>query len=111
MPGEYLTLTQRKQTRTEAIRSGISTVRAVLSDYGRAHGGRFLLYGSAVRGDLHYDSDVDLLVDFPETTLADAWRFAENACWDRDLTPDIMPLRWCKATFLAHVAPTGEWLG
>ena len=76
-----------------------------LSDYARAHGGRFLLYGSAARGDLRHDSDIDLLVDFPETAQSAAWAFAEQACWDRGLEPDIRPLAWCSEPFRAHVLP------
>jgi hypothetical protein len=54
---------------------------------------------------MKYHSDVDLLLDFPAETLGDAWNFAEAACWDRDLEPDLMPYGWCKPAFLDHVAP------
>ena len=54
------------------------------------------LYGSAARGTIKYDSDVDLLLDFPDDALTDAWDFAETACWDRELEPDLLPVGWCK---------------
>jgi predicted nucleotidyltransferase len=40
-----------------------------LAEYGRAHDGKFVLYGSAVSGRIHYDSDVDIIVDFEEDDL------------------------------------------
>ena len=45
---------------------------------------------------LRRDSDVDILTDFPEHRDRGAWNFAERACWDRGLDPDVMPRAWCK---------------
>ncbi len=42
----WLTMTGRKQARLAALRD-------VLSAYGYAQGGRFVLYGPAARGDPH----------------------------------------------------------
>jgi hypothetical protein len=53
---------------------------------------------------MKHDSDVDLLMDFPAEALNEAWKFAEEACWDRKLEPDLLPYRWCKRAFLDHVA-------
>ncbi len=78
----------------------------MLSACGHAQGGRFLLYGSAARGDLRYDSYVDLLADFPDADAA--CRFAEEACWDRGLSPDVRPLTWCTPGFLARIRP--DWV-
>ncbi|MBV8869099.1 MAG: nucleotidyltransferase domain-containing protein [Acetobacteraceae bacterium] len=100
----FLTLKARKAARLAALRDALATLRVSLADYARANGGRFLLFGSAARGDLRHDSDIDLLVDFPEDTLAAAWRFVEDECWRPDLEPDVLPLAWCKLGFLAHVA-------
>jgi predicted nucleotidyltransferase len=100
-----VTLPQRKATEAARRRAAVAALLPVLAEYARAHGGRFLLFGSAARGTMKYDSDVDLLLDFPEDKLGDAWNFAETACWDRGLEPDLMPYRWCKQAFLDHVAP------
>ncbi|MGA9010903.1 MAG: nucleotidyltransferase domain-containing protein [Acetobacteraceae bacterium] len=80
-------------------------MRPVLAAYAREHGGRFLLFGSAARGQMRFDSDVDILADFPPDALDDAWNFAERACWDRHLEPDITPLSWCKGRFRDRVTP------
>ena len=77
----------------------------MLAAYAREHGGRYLLFGSAARGDMRYDSDVDILVDFPPDALDDAWNFAERACWDRKLEPDITPFAWCRGRFRERVTP------
>jgi len=44
---------------------GIDVDRQALADFCRAHGiHRLALFGSALRGDIRADSDVDLLVEF-----------------------------------------------
>ncbi|WP_046868648.1 nucleotidyltransferase domain-containing protein [Microvirga massiliensis] len=52
-----------------------SAVRAIsehLRQYARSKGGRFLLSGSTARGETRFDSDIDLLLDFPAHIEADA---------------------------------------
>jgi predicted nucleotidyltransferase len=100
-----VTLPQRKAAESDRRRRAVEHLRVALTDYARAHGGRFLLFGAAARGTMRYHSDVDILVDFPDSKRSTAWSFAEYACWDRKLEPDIMPYGWCKPEFLAHVAP------
>jgi predicted nucleotidyltransferase len=99
-----VTLTERKATETARRRDAVAALIPVLTDYARTHGGRYLLFGSAARGTMTYHSDVDVLMDFPEDALSEAWKFAERACWDRKLEPDLLPYRWCKQAFLDHVA-------
>ncbi len=98
-----VTLTERKTAEAARRAASVETLLPVLADYARAHGGRFLLFGSAARGQMKFHSDVDLLMDFPEDALNEAWAFAEKACWERDLEPDLLPYRWCKRPFLDHV--------
>jgi predicted nucleotidyltransferase len=100
-----VTLSERKTAEAARRQQAVAALVPVLAAYARAHGGRFLLFGSAARGEMKFSSDVDLLLDFPSETLSEAWDFAEAACWDRDLEPDLMPYSWCKQAFLDHVAP------
>jgi predicted nucleotidyltransferase len=100
------TLAERKQRRVEEIRAGGALLRLALADYARAHGGRFLLYGSAAGGRLHYDSDVDVLVDFSEAGAAAAIDFVETTCARLKLHADVQPKSWCKAAFLARIVPS-----
>jgi len=100
---QIVTLTQRKAAETERRQRSVDDLRTALTEYARTHGGRFLLFGSAARGTMRYNSDVDLLTDFPEAETSSAWNFAERACWERGLDPDVMPRSWCKADFLTHI--------
>jgi len=71
----------------------------------RAGAGRTLpLSGSAARGRVRHDSDVDILIDFPADRLSNAWSFAETTCWNLRLEPDIMSLDWCEQAFLDHIS-------
>jgi len=101
--GRIITLAERKAAIVERKRQGLASLRPALATYAREHDGRFLLFCSAARQAMRRDSDVDVLTDFPESETAAAWQFAERACWDRGLTPDIMPVAWCKPDFLAHI--------
>jgi predicted nucleotidyltransferase len=105
-----VTLAERKAAEAERRRLAVATLRPALAAYARAHCGRFLLFGSAARNDMRYDSDVDILLDFPRDTLDDAWSFAEHACWDRGLDPDITPYSSCKGRFRERIAPDLEVL-
>lgn len=106
-----MTLEQRK--RREAMRKAgaAEEISAALTAYARAHGGRFLLYGSAAAGRLRRDSDLDILLDFPDAAEGDAWRFAEELCWRHGVTPNIFPLPWCTPTFRDKVVPGARLLG
>jgi len=106
--GSVQTLAQRKQARVEEIRAGVASLREALAAYGRAHGGRFLIYGSAVSDRLHYDSDVDLLVDFPAPATSAAVDFVEETCARLNLRVDVQPKTWCKEAFLARIIPQAQ---
>ena len=100
-----VTLTERKATEAARGAAAVKALAPLLADYARSHGGRFLLYGSAARGQMKFHSDVDLLLDFPDAAFSAAWSFAETACWVRGLEPDLLPYGGCKAAFLNHIAP------
>ena len=100
-----VTLSERKSTEAARRQAAVAALVPVLAEYARAHGGRFLMYGSAARGTMTYHSDVDVLLDFPEDAAGDAWNFAESACWSRGLEPDLVLYGGCKKAFLDHIAP------
>lgn len=78
-----ITLTEQKATEAARRQQAVAAVVPLLTEYARAHGGRYLLFGSAARGQMKFHSDVDLLLDFPADAFGDAWNFAETVCWDR----------------------------
>lgn len=100
---KWVGLAERKAKRATAIAAGVDALWTRLRNYAEAHGGRFILFGSVVREGQRYDSDVDILVDFPESTQSDAWRFAETACWDLGLKPDVRPANLCSEAFVARI--------
>ena len=99
-----VTLAQRKEARVAEIRPGLVRLREELADYGRAHGGRFWIYGSAVTGHVRFDSDVDILADFDAERVNDGVDFAEAACARLRLKPDVRPKSWCSAAFVARIS-------
>ena len=86
-----ITLAERKGSEAARRRAAVDALLPALTDYARTHGGRFLLYGSAARGQMKYHSDVDLLLDFPAEALSEAWSFAEKRAgtcgWSRICCP------------------------
>jgi predicted nucleotidyltransferase len=104
----WLTLQERKRRAAEGIARGMMALRRDLADYARMHDGRFLLYGSAVRGDYRFDSDVDIVVDFAREREAAAWRFAEEACRKHGLKPDVRPKSLCEARFVERIMRDAE---
>jgi predicted nucleotidyltransferase len=107
----FPTLAQRKKERVASLHEAVATLRNRLERCARDHGGRFLLHGSAARGQMRYDSDVDLLLDFPEDRLSEAWRHAENLCHDLGLRPDLCPLAWCTSEFAERMRAHAVTLG
>lgn len=101
---QVVTLTERKAAEASRRQHAVALLKSALATYAKDHRGRFLLFGSAARGDMRFDSDVDILVDFSAEHDAAAWDFAERACWERNLEPDLMRRAWCKSSFLEHIA-------
>ena len=93
------------------MEAAVRELGPVLAEYARARGGRFILFGSASRLDMHPDSDVDIIVDFPMETELDAWLFAEAECFKRGLRPDIQIRAWRADAFVARAEREGQILG
>ena len=98
-----VTVAERKAAEATRRQRAVADLRRVLDTYARAHGGRFLLFGSAARGQMRYDSDVDILVEFLPDRQGAVWNFAERARWDRCLEPDVTTPDRCTEDFLALV--------
>ncbi len=108
----FRTLAERKADAVTAKTASLAVLRPVLEGHARRLGGRFLLYGSAARGELRHGSDIDLLLDFPgHDATAAAWDAAGQACAGLGLDADIRPLAWCGTRFLEHVLPEAVSLG
>ncbi|GJD57710.1 nucleotidyltransferase domain-containing protein [Methylobacterium dankookense] len=104
------TLRDRKRDEARRRTEAVAVLSERLRRHAREAGGRYLLYGSAGRGAMRFDSDVDLLVDFPAEAEAAAWRFAEAACAAEGIAADIRPIAWCTEPFRAQILPEARIL-
>ena len=82
-----------------------------LRPYAREKGGKFILFGSIARGAARFDSDVDVLVDFPREWESPAWRLVEDICAEMGVEADVRPVGWCKPEFLSRVLPGSKVIG
>jgi len=103
MSARFPTLSQQKAAAAARIGQCCELLKAELAAYARAHGGRFVHYGSVARGDHRFDSDVDILVDFPEHEESAAWDFAEAACRRLELRVDLRSWRTASPRLLQHI--------
>lgn len=62
----------RKDRELVRLLSSVDLIKAELSNYSRHHGGEYVLFGSVARGEARFDSDVDILVDFPSESEREA---------------------------------------
>ena len=101
------TLPERK--RLEAARRGRAarSVMEELRTYARAKGGCFVVFGSVASGRVRYDSDIDILVDFPAEESAQAWCFAEEICARHAIALDILDAATTRAAFVEVIRDRG----
>ena len=104
MHTQWQTVNSIKKAAASKATAGIADLKKDLGQYAAEHGGAFLIYGSAARGDMRFDSDVDILVDFSPSAEAAAWRFAEDACHKHGLVPDVRPKSLCADRFINHIS-------
>jgi len=101
------TLSERKAA--EAARRKRAADHAVreLDEYARKHGGRFVIFGSYATDTMRFDSDLDVLIDFPADSTGDAWRFVEDVCAKLGVPLDVHDARTTKAGFVDRVHASG----
>ncbi|WP_170923176.1 nucleotidyltransferase domain-containing protein [Fulvimarina manganoxydans] len=97
-------LEERKALEANRRRAAADSVMDALERYAKAHGGRFHVVGSAVTGQMRYDSDLDVLVEFPPNHEHDAFTFVEDLCIEHRLPLDALAFRTMSARFLARNA-------
>jgi hypothetical protein len=64
---------RKEKARVDEIHAAFTILRRELADYARRHGGRFIVYGSAASGRFHFESDIDILVDFDDEAWGLHW--------------------------------------
>ncbi|SMH46265.1 nucleotidyltransferase family protein [Mesorhizobium australicum] len=101
------TLTERKAAEAARRKRAADDVVRELDEYARKHGGRFVIFGSYATDTMRFDSDLDVLIDFPADRTADAWRFVEDACARLAVPLDVHDARTTKASFVERVHAQG----
>ena len=102
---EIVTLKEREARLLASRRAALARLELRLASVAAQYGGCYRMFGSAARGEMRPDSDVDLLADFSRENVSAAIRAAEDACEELGLRCDIVDQSWCSATFLQRVLP------
>jgi predicted nucleotidyltransferase len=98
-----VTLSHRKAHEAARCRAAAEEIAAELQAFARRCGGRILLFGSAARGGMTEMSDIDLLIDVPAGSEADAWSLAEHLSRLHDIPVDIHSARTTKPEFVRRI--------
>jgi predicted nucleotidyltransferase len=104
----WRTIDQRRGEERVRLQAALGSLRATLTVYAAAHGGRFVLYGSAARGGLRCDSDVDIVVDFSADQRDAAMDFLEADARRLDLRLDARSADFVSRRFLDDIVAGGE---
>ena len=86
---EIVTVPERKAREAERRRTAACEVMTEARDFAAARGGRFYVFGSVAEGRIGYDSDFDVVVDFPTEGEQEAVEFVEEACRRHNLPSDV----------------------
>jgi predicted nucleotidyltransferase len=84
-----VTVAERKDREAARRRAAADAVMSDLRAFGAARGGRFLVFGSAAKDRMDFDSDLDVVIDFPIDDEIEAIDFVESTCRKRDLPADV----------------------
>jgi predicted nucleotidyltransferase len=86
---EIVTVPERKAREAARRRTAAREVMTEARDFAAAQGGRFYVFGSVAENRIRYDSDFDVVVDFPIEREDEAVAFVETACRRRNLPSDV----------------------
>lgn len=106
-----VTLSARKDMEVRRRRAAAERVEQLLADHARAYGGRYIVFGSVARQETRYDSDFDVLVDFPLAIEREARDYAEAVCVENGLHPDVHLKPEVSPALLERIVRDGRTLG
>jgi predicted nucleotidyltransferase len=89
MTPEIVTVSERKAREAAHRRSAAREVMALVREFAVTHRGRRYVFGSVAEDRMKYDSDFDVVVDFPPDMETEAAEFVENANQRLDLPCDV----------------------
>ena len=106
-----VTIEERKKSEAVRRRATAAEIMCALSEFAKEQGGKFLIFGSAARGTIGYDSDIDIIVDFPAEKEADACSYVERLCARYGLQVDLLSRRTTAKNFLDRISTDSMVIG
>lgn len=101
---EIVTVPERKAREAARRQAAAQDVMAEAREFAQTHGGRFYVFGSVAAGRIKYDSDFDVVVDFPLEIEAEAAEFIEEACQRHRLPSDVYLKSRASRRFLDRIS-------
>jgi predicted nucleotidyltransferase len=98
-----VTVNERKDRERARRLAAADVVMAKLRAFGAERGGTFLIFGSAAEGRMKFDSDLDVVVDFPAEREAEAVDFVEDTCRKQNIPADIHVKSGASSRFLDRI--------
>lgn len=100
---EIVTVPERKAREAQRRRVAAQAVMTEAKTFASTKGGRFYVFGSVAEDRVRFDSDFDVIVDFPQAVEMEAFDFIEDACRRHQLPPDIHLKSWASEGFLGRI--------
>jgi predicted nucleotidyltransferase len=104
-------LADRKKAAVARNAAAVEEIADALAAVAAELGGRYVIYGSAARGTMRHDSDVDILVDFPDAVAPEAPEAAERIVFAKGLVPDLRPIGLAGPRLLERALRDGRLIG
>lgn len=102
-----ITVSARKATeRSRRIRAADAMVTRMRA-YAEREGVSFVMFGSFVTGRMDHDSDLDVMIDVPDSGRRAAWNFLEDLSAEHGLPLDVFERATTKPAFVARVEAEG----
>lgn len=104
---QVTTLTERKASEAARRQRAADAVVDALAAFAKGEHGTFTVFGSYVTKTMRFDSDLDVLIEFPMERTSEAWNFVEEICVLHQIPADIHDARTMTAPFLERVRAKG----
>ena len=102
---KIVTVTERKAREAKRRRDEANRIMGALTDYARANGGRYIVFGTTARDQMTFRSDFDVLVDFPIEKESAAFTYVETLCSEAKLPLDALSSHTMSDRFMTRNAP------
>ena len=101
---EVVTIAERKTREATRRRLASIAIMDELRTFAIGQQGRFVVFGSVAENRMSFDSDLDVLIDFPQAGESAAVAFVEEVCRARNLPVDILLGSQASEGFLARIS-------